>query len=1596
MPSCPDRETLRLLIAQELPNQDLRAIEDLEDHIEACTKCQEALESLTELPGSVEQRSRRRVGHDVGPFDELIDRVADHLTAESPLSHPGNGLTTRVLDPERPSAPGSSSPVSSLAGESRANQRSHLSRAPIIPGFEILGELGRGGMSVVYKARQTRLNRICAIKLILNPEDSSERADLRFLSEAETVARLSHPNVIRIHTIGEHDGRPYLELEYIDGGTLRERIGGQPMMPTPAARIGETLASVLVELHEIGILHRDLKPANILLTRNGTLKVADFGLAKTSASASDLTRSRTVVGSPAYMAPEQAEPDGKDLTFAVDIHAMGVILYEMLVGHSPFQGATVFDTLEQVRSSDPVPPARLVPGIPRDLDTIVLKCLDKVPAKRYSSAAALREDLRRFLAGRPILGRRTGLLERSWRWCRRHPAISTACAAVALSIAGVIGVVTASNLQLRSKQSELNTALESGDRQRARAEALVSELALGRGIALGESGQASLGLLWMAEAARQLPEGRPQQREEIRANLASWSQLQPKLIRSFDHGAPIRSAALSPDGKTLVTGGNDKVARLWDVVSGRRVGQTPLLHDSVVKVAFRPDGRSFVTVEDGEGFGEILRLTVWSVPAVRQRCAFQQPGRRLRGFSVHPDGRFAAISFLDSTGATFRTVDLDSGEAATHPAAPEINGAIAYHPAATHMALSVQNASWIAEARTFRFQGWLEGMPPAGSLRAQVMDVCFTPDGRFVFAGGGTHTARLFDATTGKPRSTEFRHTDMVHSVAVSPDGMIAATGSYDRTARLWDLAMSQPIGAPLIHGDAVQSVGFSPDGLMVFTASDDGIARVWDIREPLGSGEVVLPELGSRRSPTDRPPGVPPVDLSVLVQSPDGARLFVATRDGDNRLWDLATGRPVGPSMNHVGRVFSARFSPNSAYLVTGGGWKSDVGSGRFWNARDGLPLSRTLAHAHGSIRDVDFSPDNHTAVTCGYDQAINMFGLGQATARAGLRNDGRGMGFSVRFSPDGALLLAGFEQNHAQLWNPETLREVGPLLRHNHSVSHVGFSPDGQILITASVDGTFRLWSAGERRQIGRSIRKSSNYLTAWAFSADSRTVLLGRAPDYSARFYDTRTSNEIGEPLIHESMVSDVAIHPSGEIVLTVCEAGVLRLWDYATHRALSPPLSLGGGFVRGLFSTDGERVIAVARDGTVRLFPMPTRSKRSIMTLSEDVRRETGLLVGRMNAGLPEVLRQGPDSRSLAEALQPLPVPSLEWHAAQAAVAVARQDWFAANWHQERAGHDLDGAWHQALRIRVLFALGRLSEADALLHRIREMPVSREFRDALENVSHAFERDADWQSAIWHLDRLIAIDPEKPALLMRRCQALAMLDRPADAERDIDRALQLDLELPELERFAYEAAAQRYWKAAILLNRVACTHIGATSSAWIWLAISQVKGGDLAGYRSTCQLVASQLPLLAKDPSELERLFQRLTILTLAHLPSFDLVPSINLAESVLDHLPRSDTEHAAQLHYALGLLLVRAGRYPEAIAHLQVVPDRGQHPADQLFLGIAHQRLGHESEARKHLDLARAKIQPHRHYVGRWDDTEGEMFATELVRTLQGGSQPANR
>ena len=435
MSSCPRDEQLASLLDERLGVEDLALVET---HLEGCLRCQQTLEELTYERFSAAEWHSSGDGPGLGSTVQSIrggdsERSADPPLLDSKIQAEQDSRRKRLILESFPRQP-SSLHFSALKNRDSSVDALNSTYPPQVAGYDIVGQLGRGGMGVVYRARQHGLDRLVALKMLRGGSQADPEALARFRIEVRAVARLRHPNVVQVFDVGESQGLPFVSLELLEGGSLEARNGGNPQPERESATLMATLSRAIASAHRVGIVHRDLKPANVLFSRDGIPKITDFGLAKRLDEDDGQTHSGQVMGSPSFMAPEQARGEAKEVSPAADIYSLGAILYGVLTGRPPFKGGSPLETLHQVVHIEPVAPSKLRPGLARDLETICLKCLSKESSKRYATADDLAEDLDRFLAGAPIEARRVRILERAWKWSRREPAAASLALAVGLAV----------------------------------------------------------------------------------------------------------------------------------------------------------------------------------------------------------------------------------------------------------------------------------------------------------------------------------------------------------------------------------------------------------------------------------------------------------------------------------------------------------------------------------------------------------------------------------------------------------------------------------------------------------------------------------------------------------------------------------------------------------------------------------------------------------------------------------------------------------------------------------------------------------------------------------------------------------------------------------------------------------------------------------------------------------------------------------------------------------------------------------------------------------------------------------------------------------
>ncbi|QDV38513.1 protein kinase domain-containing protein [Tautonia plasticadhaerens] len=1030
--------------------------------------------------------------------------------------------------------------------------------------YELLEEIARGGMGVVYRARQISLNRPVALKVIRAGHLADEGDVRRFRLEAEAAAALDHPGIVPVFEVGRHRGQDFFSMGYVAGRSLAQELAAGPLPSRRAAELLQQVAEAVAYAHGRGVLHRDLKPANILLDGRGRPRVTDFGLAKRVEGDSGLTRSGAVVGTPSYMPPEQAEGRNVEVGPAADVYGLGATLYAALTGRPPFQAATVADTLRQVVERDPVPPRRLNAAVPRDLETICLKCLEKPAERRCASAGELAADLGRWLEGRPIRARPVSPPERTWRWCRRNPVVAALSTALSLLLVAAAVGATLAAIQLRHTAEEyrrlfVRQLVDAGVRS------------LDRGDPLGS-------LPWFAEALRR-DGADPDRERDHRIRLAAVLGGCPRLVQVWGHDGGVASAVYDAAGRRVVTASNDKTARVWDAVTGQLIAS--LRHgDAVRHAAFSPDGRRIVTASvDG-------RARIWDA-STGDLLETLEHGTGVQHAAFSPDGRRVVTAGHDGAARIWELAIGGQPKLLRH-------GAMVWHATFSPDGSRVVTASNDKTARVWDAD---TGAPVTSPLEhdRQVRRGAFSPDGRRVVTACYDGTARVWDADTGMPLTT-LVHDGIVWHAAFSPDGSRVVTASHDGTARVWDADTGMPLTSPLKHRTLALYAAFSPDGRRVVTASDDKTARVWD--SDTGALRATLVHCG-------------PVQRAAF--SPDGRRVVTASDDGTARVWDVAVEMPR-LTLRHGPGVWSTSFSPDGRYVVTAG----EDGAARIWDAATGAHL-RTLEHNSAvlHVQHAAFSPDGRYVVTAGEDGAARIW---DAATGAHLRTLKHGaMVWHAAFDPDGSrVITAGGDapvgrtinridrvarpategvapgEGTAKVWDAATGVLIATL-SHGSIVTHAAFSPDGSRVVTAGNDGTARVWDAHTGVPISRPLRHGNgeDYAVVYAsFSPDGSRIATA-CYDGTARVWDAHTGRELlSRSLMHGRSVAVAAFSPDGTRVLTASEDGTARVWDADSGKPITPSMAHGRPVWHATFSPDGRAVVTASDDGTARVWDADT--------------------------------------------------------------------------------------------------------------------------------------------------------------------------------------------------------------------------------------------------------------------------------------------------------------------------------------------------------------------------------------------------------------------
>jgi len=1270
-----------------------------------------------------------------------------------------------------------------------------------IPGefgdYEILERLGRGGMGVVFKARQRSLNRVVALKMILSGRYASREEIERFRAEAESAARLRHPHIVPIYEIGEHEGRQFFSMGYVDGASLDQLTEESPLTSRDAAAYVRTVAEAVHFAHEQGVLHRDLKPSNVLIDIDDQPHVADFGLAKNAQSDHELTMTGQVLGTPNYISPEQALGRTKHVGPRSDVYSLGAMLYALVTGRPPFNAETTAATIMQLIEQEPVAPRLLNPSIDRDLETVILKCLQKDPGGRYASAKELADDLNRYLENVPIHARPIGVVERTWRWCRKNPLVASLGMATASAL--LVGMTVAIYFSILSDRAAHRAQMreQEANESRALAEQQTASLAKAnyfQRIALAQRDLETKNLTRADEMLRGCAEPlrgwewhylnrrrvSPPREIEIGSDAGYWLAIHPngkyvavatwqgslelidfrtgQKIHSFKQPrSTIQDISFSPDGNRLLGVAQQayyddvlfETIQMWDVESGERVGfLRNETHTRVPDLAVHPAGRDYVS-----GSKNDQDLTVWDPATLRPKRRLTPPGNALIDLSYSHDGRWLL--------GTFRS-----------------------------------GVSRIWDAETWE---------PLRDLShhdefAEIKTAAFSPDNSMVVivgrggALGESGVILIWDVKTGQLRHRLLGHSQLVRRAVFSADSQRLASVGDDGSLIFWDIESGQAVLNIAAHAGPILDVAVSPDDSRLLTTGVDGKLRVWVVG-PDGGDEDASPPLLVEYRQHEGP-------VYSLAFSADGKRIISGGSDNVINVWDPSSGQRLcsinrkkenggSRQFENLGRVNELEFRYDGDSLhawTTAHGYTTwDAASGELLNhqhfyaargvdthpQRDGLAYAKlssvvltqgTPAHDRTWVSEahddwaiaLDHSPDGTRLASGGTDGIVNI--LDTTRTKSGDVNEFRVHRLvghtkvvrTVKFGPHAKNVVSGGDDGTVRLWNAETGEALHLLDEHSGTVNSVAISHDGNWIASAGQDGTVKVWHAG----------------------TGNRVINFSR----------------------HDGAVYKVAFHPQ-QLRLASCGVdGRVKIWDLADIASKASATDAADE----LWVSPREKIrhthpitfiddVQVTRDGkAIDEYPA---GWTAIMRYPRDGKFQLSLgKIGYVDQ--MEILPPADAQQHFTARLKEEP-DSFKWRLAVALVKYFRQDSQAAERElDELLSEQPDHFWSRLARGRV--RLDRDNIAGAIEDFSTAIEAEPEDSRGYMWRGVAFDRQGDGKKALVDHNAAVARDANRATVFLERGRSHAQAGRFDKALVDFERAIELDREFTQ----AYLAVGDVY--------------------------------------------------------------------------------------------------------------------------------------------------------------------------------------------------------
>jgi WD40 repeat protein/serine/threonine protein kinase len=1029
----------------------------------------------------------------------------------------------------------------------------------VIGPYKLLEQIGEGGFGVVFMAEQMQpLRRKVALK-VLKPGMDSKQVVARFEAERQALALMDHPHIAHIHGGGETaSGRPYFVMELVRGIPITDFCDQNRLGVRERLRLFLDVCQAVQHAHQKGVIHRDLKPPNVLVTMHDdkpVVKVIDFGIAK--ATGQQLTEKTLftnfaqMIGTPLYMSPEQAQMSGLDVDTRSDVYSLGVLLYELLTGTTPFDKerlrAVGYDEIRRIiREEEPVKPSTRISTLGQagvstsanrqsdpkrlselfrgELDWIVMKALEKDRNRRYESAGAFAADVQRYLHDEPVLACPPSAWYRFRKFARRNKAVLATASAVAVavllavgSLVGAVRVLADSNAQIKDEQQQTNSALER--EKEAKGELLKSiereaRTSYYRSIQLADR---ELGAN-NAGRAEELLDACP-----VTLRGWEWHYLKRRYYREpitfRGHRDWVGSVAFSPDGTLAASGSAIGLLigdlKVWDPATGKVI-RTLLGHlNPISGVAFSGDGKTLASASwDGTA-------RLWDVSTWRTRHKLQGHTKYVNCVALSPDSRLAASGSGDqtvklwdtATGQEVRTLRGHTG--GLH--------SVAFCPDGRHLAsASSDETVRIWDVSSGQEKHTLRGH--AGS----VLGVAYNRDGTRLASAGFDGLVKVWEAPTGRPVRTIRADLLFAWGVAFNRDGTRLAVGSWDKDIKLWDLDTGQEVLALGGHTDLVSGLAFSPDGRLLASASLDGSVKVWDATPWNGAGE----ESRVLRGHGDT--------VLAVLYSPDGKYLASTGYDGTVKLWDPRTGAEVRSLNGGAGPAFSLGFSRDGRRLAA-------ASIGRVVKLWD-LTAGKELGSFRGTQGMATLSPDGRRLAWSTEGAGVEVRNTETGREALQIPTTHPGPVISVSYSPDGKRLVTASWDKTAKVWDATTGAELFTLRGHNHVVQYAVFSQDGRRLATASWDKTAKVWDAMTGKEIF-TLRGHGERVGDLAFSPDGK-YLASASYDHTVKIWDMKSGKELLTLAAHSGYVSGVAFSPDGEQLATAGGyrgKGEIKIWD-----------------------------------------------------------------------------------------------------------------------------------------------------------------------------------------------------------------------------------------------------------------------------------------------------------------------------------------------------------------------------------------------------------------------------------------------------------------